>query len=51
MKNKQIYGIVNLKQYIIPLVNGDEKIEVRLQSIEMNSKNAFENIEYYILVK
>lgn len=51
MKNKQISGIVNLKQYIIPLVNGDEKIEVRLQSIEMNSKNEFQNIEYYILVK
>ena len=51
MKNKQIYGIVNLKQYIIPLVNGDEKIEVRLQSISMNSKNELENIEYYILVK
>jgi len=51
MKNKQIYGIVYLKQYILPLVNGDEKIEVRLQSIEMNSKNEFQNIEYYILVK
>jgi hypothetical protein len=51
MKNKQIYGIVYLKQYIIPLVNGDEKIEVRLQSISMNSKNELENIEYYVLVK
>jgi hypothetical protein len=51
MKNKQINGIVYLKQYIVPFVNGDEKIEVRLQSIEMNSKNELENIEYYILVK
>ena len=51
MKNKQIYGIVYLKQYIIPLINGDEKIEVRLQSISMNSKNELENIEYYVLVK
>lgn len=50
-KNESDNGSIDLKQYIIPLVNGDEKIEVRLQSIEMNSKNELENIEYYILVK
>ena len=51
MKNEPENGSIDVKQYIIPLINGDEKIEVRLQSIAMNSKNELENIEYYILVK
>jgi hypothetical protein len=51
MKKEPENGSIDVKQYIIPMVNGDEKIEVRLQSIAMNSKNGLENIEYYILVK
>jgi hypothetical protein len=51
MKNEPENGSIDVKQYVIPLINGDEKIEVRLQSIAMNSKNGLENIEYYILVK
>lgn len=51
MKKEHENVSIDVKQYIIPLVNGDEKIEVRLQSISMNSKNELENIEYYILVK
>jgi hypothetical protein len=51
MKNEHENGSIDVKQYVIPLINGDEKIEVRLQSISMNSKNELENIEYYILVK
>jgi hypothetical protein len=50
-KNEPENASINLKQYIIPLLNDDGKVEVRLQSVEMNSKNELENIEYYILVK
>jgi hypothetical protein len=50
-KNQPENGAIDLKQYNIPIVNADEKIEVRLQSIEMDYKNELENIEYYILVK
>lgn len=50
-KNEPENGSIEINQYIVPLLNGDEKIEVRLQSIEMNYNNDLKNIEYYILVK
>jgi hypothetical protein len=42
---------INLTQYTIPLLNGDNKIEVRLQSIQLNAGNELQDIEYYVLVK
>jgi hypothetical protein len=50
-KNEPDNGSIDLKQYIIPFVNADGKIEARLQSIQLNNKNELQNIEYYILVK
>ncbi|MCF8429302.1 MAG: DUF4153 domain-containing protein [Bacteroidia bacterium] len=50
-KSEPNNGSIDFKQFIIPLANGDGKIEVRLQSVGINSKNELENIEYYILVK
>lgn len=42
---------IRFNNYTIPLINGDEKIEVRLLNIRLNYLKNFENIEYYILVK
>jgi len=53
-KNNQLNEFNYLKNYLIPLKNGDGKIELILKSIilkKINEKYNFENIEYYILVK
>lgn len=50
-KNEANITKIRFKKYIIPLVNGDDKIEVRLVRTQLNYLNNFENIEYYILVK
>lgn len=43
--------VINLKEYYIPLLNKDDKLEVKLEQVQLNYKNEFENIEYYILIK
>ncbi len=50
-QKKQNNNYVQFDKYIIPLVNSDEKIELRLEKIQLNYINNFENIDYYILIK
>jgi hypothetical protein len=50
-QKKQNNNYVQFDKYIIPLVNSDEKIELRLEKIQLNYINNFEIIDYYILIK
>lgn len=50
-QNEPNNSYIHFNNYIIPLVNGNDKIELRLLHIRLNYLKKFENIEYYILVK
>ena len=50
-QNEPNNNYIRFDKYIIPLVNGDDKIELRLLHIRLNYLNNFESIAYYILVK